>query len=587
MIRKQFLKMIIGQILVSLSVTICTFIDGAMIGKNLGPEAIAAFGLSLSVVTLFSAVGGTVAAGVQVVIGHAVGSGDRDELNQAFSTSVILCIILSLLSLVGTLAFLNPLVSFLGAEPGSLVEVHTRQYLIGFALGCPAFIAFMIINPFYLILGKQSVVLMATLIMSITDIIGDIANVFVFHGGSFGMSLASSVSYVAAFLYLIAFFPGIKDRVSFAVKGFNATLVKALLVAGSAFALNQICRVFFSVFANRVVISAGGDELLAAFTISKNVYIIFQSAGLGIAAATLLITGVIWGERNRASIEEILRAVFRYSLIINLAIIVVVELSAGVLCKAFLKGNVEILEASVTCLRIYILGTVLFSVNSSLRSFYQGIGKMALSQGLCVLQMVVIPVALLLGVLYMFNGNPVLLWSSLVIAEVVTFGIILLICIIKNKRVMRLHKALVLGALEDSDNEPYVFHIRSEADAVSASREIFDIYKKTFPGGRNSMKMALCVEEIGMNYIRFGREKKSSEMEVRFLISGERLRLECRDDGSVFDPCEYMKEPHAGVTEESDGRYIGLYLVFNIASDIKYINVMGLNSLIIEMEERQ
>ena len=48
--------------------------------------------------------------------------------------------------------------------------------------------------------GQTGILITAVLTMTVADVALDILNVFVFHGGMFGMGLASAVSYYLAML---------------------------------------------------------------------------------------------------------------------------------------------------------------------------------------------------------------------------------------------------------------------------------------------------------------------------------------------------------------------------------------------------
>lgn len=586
MIRKLFSKILFSQIIIAFAVTICTFIDGSIIGKFLGTEAMAAFGLSLSLVTLFAALGGTVASGIQAVIGHAVGSGQQDELNCAYRTAMIISGLISILCMVGVIVFVNPIVLFLGAPSGSKIALFTKQYLIGYIIGCPAFIGTQVINPFLQVLGKRKIVVLSILIMSVADIIGDLLNVFLFHGGTFGMGLASSISYYFAAIMLLAYMLKVRDKINFLTGKFKLTIFKLLIISGSTYAVYQICRVIFSIYSNKIVINAGGDYLLAAYSIAKNIYTLCISAGMGIAATTLLLTGIVWGEKNRTSLEQIVKAFLHYSILINAILIIFIEIFAPGICNIFLKDNADVLQTAVKCLRIYCIAILFFSINSSIRSFYQGIRKIMLAQVICVLQICVLPLLLANLLKLTFPDWNEGIWWAFVLGEAVTFIIVLIYSVFKNKKVMKISEALILCPGGKNNYEPLIFNIKTQDDVILSSQTIFNSYQKYFPNGKNGMKLALCVEEIGMNYLKYGRQNDKTEMEIRFLCFDHRLRLEYRDNGISFNPCEYFETNNTEKTDlENNSFHIGLKLVFSIAKDIKYTNVIGLNSLIIEMEE--
>ena len=66
MIRKLVRQMLIAQVFSALTVSLCLLIDSIMIGRFLGEEAIAAYGLANPMLLAIGAVGSLLAAGIQV-----------------------------------------------------------------------------------------------------------------------------------------------------------------------------------------------------------------------------------------------------------------------------------------------------------------------------------------------------------------------------------------------------------------------------------------------------------------------------------------------------------------------------------------
>ena len=59
----------------------CLLIDSIMIGRFLGVDSMAAYGLSNSLLLAFAAIGSMVLAGVQVMCSKSLGSGDQKANN--------------------------------------------------------------------------------------------------------------------------------------------------------------------------------------------------------------------------------------------------------------------------------------------------------------------------------------------------------------------------------------------------------------------------------------------------------------------------------------------------------------------------
>ncbi|MCC8157018.1 MAG: hypothetical protein LIO54_07060 [Oscillospiraceae bacterium] len=99
-------------VLSSMSVTICTIVDAALIGNFVSDNGLAVVGIATPVFMLFAFFGVTVAVGANVLIGQALGAGDRRNANLLMGKQLFIGILLGLLLLVGSLCFQNRVITF-------------------------------------------------------------------------------------------------------------------------------------------------------------------------------------------------------------------------------------------------------------------------------------------------------------------------------------------------------------------------------------------------------------------------------------------------------------------------------------------
>ena len=95
---------------------------------------------------------------------------------------------------------------------------QTRDYLVGFIVGAPGSMGALVLVPFLQMAGKSGLLIAAVLGMTVADIALDLLNVLVFHGGMFGMGLASSLSYYVAMVIAMSYFLSKKCVFSFSLK---------------------------------------------------------------------------------------------------------------------------------------------------------------------------------------------------------------------------------------------------------------------------------------------------------------------------------------------------------------------------------
>ena len=190
--------MLVAQTFSALTVSLCLLIDSVIIGRFLGVDSIAAYQLANPILLFIGAIGSMLAAGVQVACSKSLGRGSQEETNAGYSSSVALTLGISLPFMLVVLLFSGPIATVMGAGSAGTLFDETKAYLNGFVIGAPASMGALILVPFMQMAGQNGLLVAAVLGMTVADIGLDLLNVLVFHGGMFGMGLASSLSYYIA-----------------------------------------------------------------------------------------------------------------------------------------------------------------------------------------------------------------------------------------------------------------------------------------------------------------------------------------------------------------------------------------------------
>ncbi len=96
------------------------------------------------------------------------------------------------------------------------------------------------------------------------------------------------------------------------------------------------------------------------------------------------------------------------------------------------------------------------------------------------------------------------------------------------------------------------------------------------------MLVSLAVEELGSNTVRYGfNDGKSHSMDIRLIKAECGWTLRLRDDGTLFDPVNWLEQN----CPEDPASNIGIRMVLKMANDIEYIPMMKMNNLLINLPE--
>ncbi len=580
MIRKVFREVLVTQIISSMTVMLCMLIDSIMIGRFLGVDSMSAYGLATPLLLVFAAFGSMLSAGIQVLCGKAMGGGSKDAANVCYSASILLAAGVSVVGVAAVLLFLDPVCMLLGAgTPGAGNEVFrlTRDYIRGFIIGAPAFIFAQIMVPYLQLSGNRARLVTAVGLMTAADVLFDILNVFVFRGGTLGMGLASSLSYYLAFIVGLLFFVRRDCMFRLRFRLVDARTCAALLKYGIPTVINQISLVLLVFVLNKILLQVGQNLAVAAYSVISTVGNICYCFGAGVASVALLLASIFYSDEDRTSLLTLIRTMTFYAVVLDLAVIAAVLVSAPVLVRLFLTDNPEARDMAILGVRLFSLSLLPSALNTTFKNYFQGVNRTGFSEAISVMQNFAFT-ALFAFLLSRFFGTTGV-WLGYLCGETLTFLIICAVVWIRGRSFSLKPAAFsLLGADFGAREGDYLeMTVRSSEEAVEASQkaETFCLAHGETP--RNSALISLCIEEMTENIVRHGFTKDNREhtIDVRLLFKNGQRMIRIRDNCENFDPVSYL-ELHKSDDLSS---HFGIRMVMKMVKNADYVNSLGLNNL--------
>ena len=579
MIRKVFRQMLLTQILSSLTVMICMFVDSVIIGRFLGVNAMTAYGLTNPILLIFAAFGSMLSAGIQVRCGKTMGRGDRDATDACYTTSLLFGGGAAFLGLILILILAGPLSTLLGAGapvPDNEVFVLTRDYLTGFIIGAPAFLLAQILIPYLQMGGKRIQVAAAVVAMTVADIALDLLNVFVFHGGTFGMGLASSLSYYIALVIGSAWFFRKDCLFRFRPRSARLKLCGELVRGGTPTMVNQVSVVLLVFLTNKVLLALSSTLAVAAFSVISTVSNLCTCFGAGIGSVALTLGSVFYGDEDRNTLLAVVRTSLRTGVVLGAAVMAVVALLSPILVRLFLTDAPEAVALATQGMRLYALSIPFSVLVSSMKNYYQGIGRTAFSQLLSFVQSFAFKAFFIVLLSRVLGTTGV--WLSWLCGEAAALVLLSAVVWRKTGEVSLRPEAYALLPEELGGGEDFRMIVRDIDGAIAASAGAGDFCRSHGAGTRNSMLISLCIEEMVSNIVEHGFTKdrrKDHVVDVRVSPGENGTRIRIRDNCVRFDPVAYPSL-HAG---EDPAAHVGIRMVMKMVKDANYISSLGLNNL--------
>ena len=132
-----------------------------------------------------------------------------------------------------------------------------------------------------------------------------------------------------------------------------------------------------------------------------------------------------------------------------------------------------------------------------------------------------------------------------------------------------------------AENERIDITVRNVNEVMTVSRQIIEFCDQRGIDRRRSFLAGLCMEEMAGNVVTHGFEKdqKQHSADIRVVHSGEDIILRIRDNCTAFNPSDRVR-----ITDPDDiCKNVGIRLVYQIASEVNYQNLLGLNVLTIHI----
>ena len=232
-ISRLFRKSVFSIIAAAVATMVGIVVDGIVIGRFLGPDSMAAYGLVTPVINLATAFSGILATGAQIICAQHIGAGSKKNARRAFSMCMLITVVISVIMVAAVLIFRDNIAVLLGAHGKSAHLLPlTSDYLFGIVFSFPCVLFLFEFNSLMRLDGDANRVIVAVVVMTVLDIAGDLTNVLVVHGGMLGMGITTSISYLAALVIMLLHFTKKDIIFKFSFKGLRIKDMGEIFVTG-------------------------------------------------------------------------------------------------------------------------------------------------------------------------------------------------------------------------------------------------------------------------------------------------------------------------------------------------------------------
>lgn len=424
-IPRLFMKYALPGVVGLLFLGIQSVIDGIVLGRFVGANALASVNLVLPCYSLISAFAIVMGIGGQTLVSISLGRGDKQEANNALRS--VFVFLLGMSVVVSLVIFLSAgkIASFLGANEVLLPDaVHYIRALVPFfPLLCAMFFGDYIIKAMGHPLYATSVMGMTVVLNIVLDLVFvAVLGWGVMGWGVMGAGLATGIAFTMGACFNVPRLFSRHEVVAVQRGRYDRRLVWNAFYNGSSEGMSELSVAITVFLFNITMMRYLGESGVAAFTAINYILFIGTTVFLGISDGIIPIIGYNYGARQQERIKSILKLAARTNSLIGIGLFLLLLLFGEQVIGLFFKDHgSEAFEIASRGVSIYCFAFLLCGLNILASSYFTAIGNAKIS----------IIISALRGLVFVGIGILVLpavfgidaIWYDVPIAEICTLSV--------------------------------------------------------------------------------------------------------------------------------------------------------------------
>ena len=590
---KMFRCMVLSFFVSNIMTVLGAMMDSFTASNVMDEATAAAVGFVSPAVILFSLIGTTAAVGFQVTCIDSLSRGDRESAGKALCEALIFGLVISVIVMILTLVFTPQIVVFLRVSPDNASFGHCVDYLRGTVLGLPAITAMAIFTKGAHIEGNRSILLLSVAVMLAVNILSDLAGLYLFHFGVFGITLDTSFSYYAGTAVLVHYYfrkdalvkpvfrgTSLKGMISVNWKGFAA----AVIVVWYSLTLMMKAEVI------NVAVSLYDMESigLLAYNVTVQINYFVNALMSSAVSAMFLLAGMFSAEQDKKNFKKIITNVVAYEFIITAVCSLFLWLFSDVIAGLYL-GNVSraVTEGTAQSLRAYTVGLLFQMIVLVFANYIQCFNHN-------IIPVIVFFISNVLLVLFGAGYGAAIaidrninatagIFAGVSAGSIISALILpVFIAIISHRNGCRYNLWMFPKDFGVSPDDEISADIRTLKEVQDFSVRAWQFCVDKGAPERITYLTSLSVEEMANNVIEHGftKDKKDHLLNARVVHKGDEIIIRMRDNCRSFDPRIKYQQIYGN---DNPGSNCGIKMIMAEASEVNYTTMFNLNNLLIRI----
>ncbi|MBU3214345.1 MATE family efflux transporter [Clostridium estertheticum] len=418
-IGKLLFKFSVPAIISLMVAEMYNMVDSMFLGQAIGANAIGALTIAFPIQRLFFAISMLIAIGASTSVSRSCGDKDFENLKIIIPNAIVLMFITISIIGISIFVFQDKILISLGASKNtfSLAKDYINIILVGVLFQSFTIIASYIITSF----GNTKIVLLSTSIGAIFNVIIDYFLINVFSYGVKGAAIATVVSQIIAFIYVLIVFIQLKMSLKFS---FKLTLNKAVSVGivcvGFSTFIIEISDAIVAAILNNLLFSYGGDSAIVTIGLTTRVSMFLFMTVMGISTAMQPIAAYNFGAGNYTRLKEVVKSSIIAVSVSSTLLWAIFMIFSDTFIGLFINDK-AIIEQTSKAFRMVIAVFPCIGVYYLSISYCQAINRVKASFKLSIFRQLIVFIPLVYSFVIGLNMGVSGAWLAYPISDVISF----------------------------------------------------------------------------------------------------------------------------------------------------------------------
>ena len=579
LISRLFFRLLPIQIILMMVTAINGIVSGMFASNFIGVAAMSAIGLYAPITMLLSAICNTLLGGAQLLCGKYMGENLMERTQNIFSIDLLISALISALMMVLlAVAALFDLTRVMTAD----VEVRQilNQYILGQLLGIPALLIGQQLSAFLSLENQTRRTTIASVAYVAANLALDFLFVVVLKLGAMGLALATTLGLWVFFGVQAQYYFTGKSQMKLTIRSIVWADARSILFVGFPSGLHNAYEALRGIIVNGLILQFVGSVGLSAFAASDSLLRIFWAVPMGITSVSRMLFGISMGEQDRQSLADVMRVALFKCIPLQCVISALIIVLAEPMTRLYFRDPAEpVYLMTVMAFRLLPICMPLSIISLVYTCYGQAANKKVLVQLLSALDGCVFVAGFSALLVPMMGMNGV--YTANILNGACCAVVIVIYALVCLKHFPRSVEDLMVipdsfGAAPDMRLD---ITVRQMSEVLNVSRQVGAFLEARGVDARRTYFSSLCLEEMAGNVVSHGfhEDNRRHSVDIRVVYKDDDIILRIRDDCKPFDPSTRQDI----VDPQDRTANAGIRLVYKMAKDVHYQNMLGLNVLTI------